>query len=78
MNTTFKHYREEEVNTILDNANLPANLSILHGLHVCCWLLFNYRKVSLFCYHLKNGEAASVAYWKTTYGEGDYYSTMLS
>jgi hypothetical protein len=77
MSIRAPYYRQEVVNTILDNADLHANLTLWQGLHVCCWLMFNYNKVCLFCYHLKNGRSPSAAYLKTIKGEKDYYSTIL-
>ncbi len=67
-------YRQEEVNAILDNADLQVNLTLWQGLQVCCWLMFNYSKVCLFCYHLESGRSASTAYLKTIKGDNDYYS----
>jgi hypothetical protein len=74
MNTKTKYFRQAEVNTILDNADLPAKLTLLQGFHVCCWLMFNYNKILLFCQHLQNGKTTFIAYLKTVMGEREYYS----
>ena len=64
----YKSYSNKEINTILDNAHLPMNLTLWQGLRVSLWLIFNYKKLSLFCWHLENGKPAQVAYFDTING----------
>jgi len=64
----YKPYSNKEINTILDNAQLPRHLTLWQGLRVSLWLMFNYKKLCLFCWHLENGKPARTAYLDTING----------
>ena len=61
----YKPYSNKEINTILDNADLPRNLTLWQGLRVSLWLMFNYKKLCMFCMHLENGKPTRAAYLDT-------------
>jgi len=58
----YKPYTNEEINTILDKAHLPMHLTLWQGLRVSLWLMFNHKRVCLFCWYLENGKPVRTAY----------------